>query len=59
MAAATATATAAAVALASPAAIRASPVRRGLVSFAPALRSGPDRISRAVALPGTACRPHL
>ena len=59
MAAATATATAAAVALASPAAIRASPVRRGLVSVAPALRSGPDRISRAVALPGTACRPHL
>jgi len=49
----------AAAALASPAAIRASPVRRGLVSFAPALHSGPDRSSRAVALPGTACRPHL
>ncbi|XP_066321706.1 3-oxoacyl-[acyl-carrier-protein] reductase 4-like [Miscanthus floridulus] len=42
----------AAAALAYPAAIRASPVRRGLVSFAPALRSGPDRSSRAVALPG-------
>ncbi|CAD6244311.1 unnamed protein product [Miscanthus lutarioriparius] len=45
-------AAAAAAALASPAAIRASPVRRGLFSFAPALRSGPDRSSRAVALPG-------
>ena len=45
---------AAAAALASPAALSASPARRGLVSFAaPALRSGSG--TRAVALSGTAC----
>jgi hypothetical protein len=47
-----------AAALASPAALSASPARRGLVSFAvPALRSGPS--TRAVALSGTTCWPHL
>ncbi|AQK71140.1 3-oxoacyl-[acyl-carrier-protein] reductase 1, chloroplastic [Zea mays] len=47
-----AAATAAAAALASPAGLSTSLARRGLVSFAPALRPGPDRSSRAVALLG-------
>lgn len=49
MAAATA---AAAAALASPAGLSTSLARRGLVSFAPALRPGSDRSSRAVSLLG-------
>jgi len=37
--------------LASPAAIRASPMRRGLVCSAPELRPSPDRSSRAITMP--------